>query len=70
MNQAYQPWFLALMAEPSERPTTAIASAMYLAVEKALYDPRHPLCRQTFGFYGSLEALRAVSSRRSLARTE
>jgi hypothetical protein len=61
MNQAYQPWLVAaLIADPSKRPRTALADALLAALAKAVHDPGHPLCQQTFGYYGSLEALRAA----------
>ena len=47
------PWYVALVAAPPERTKapTALEDALLSAVERALYDPRHPLHRQTFGFY-------------------
>ena len=50
------PWYVALVAAQSERTKapTALEDALLSAVAKALYDPRHTLHRQTFGFYGDL----------------
>ena len=47
------PWYVALIAAPPERTKapTALEAALLGAVERALYDPRHPLHQQTFGFY-------------------
>jgi hypothetical protein len=47
-------WYVASIATQSERTKapTAIEDALRRALEKALYDPRHGLHRQTFGFYG------------------
>jgi hypothetical protein len=49
MNQGYQPWFPALIADPSDRPQTALADALIAALERAFFDARHPLHRQFFG---------------------
>jgi hypothetical protein len=48
MNQPYQSWFITLITEPAARPQTALAAAMYRAVERALFNPRHRLHRQFF----------------------
>jgi len=47
------PWWVSLIAEtPDEaKARTAIADAMFAAVERAVFDPKHELHRQTFGFY-------------------
>jgi hypothetical protein len=48
-----RPWFVACIASPPERTRapTAIETAMRKAVAKAIFDPKHELHRQTFGFY-------------------
>jgi hypothetical protein len=51
-HQSMQPWIVALIANEAPRPQTAIASAMYAALERALYDRRSELHRRTFGWYG------------------
>ena len=40
-----QPWYIAFLAAPPEqrKAPTAIEAALYRALEKALYDPRHEL---------------------------
>jgi hypothetical protein len=47
-------WHVAFIAAQPERPKTptAIEDALLNAVERALYNPRHPLHQKTFGFYG------------------
>ena len=49
------PWYVALVAAPPERTKApaALEAALFSAIERALYDPRHPLHQQTFGFYGA-----------------
>jgi hypothetical protein len=53
-----RPWYVALIAAQPERTKapTALEDALFSAVERALYDPRHRLHRQTFGFYGVPES--------------
>jgi hypothetical protein len=53
-----RPWYVALIAAQPERAKvpTALEDALFSAVERALYDRRHPLHRQTFGFYGVPES--------------
>jgi hypothetical protein len=48
-----RPWYVAFLAEPPARAKvpTALEDALFSAVERALYDPRHALHRQTFGYY-------------------
>jgi hypothetical protein len=55
-----RPWYVALIAARPERAkvSTALEDALLSAVERALYDPRHRLHRQTFGFYGVPESRR------------
>jgi hypothetical protein len=49
MNQPYQPWWLALVSiEPTALPQTAIADAMLRALERAFFNPKHPLRKQFF----------------------
>ena len=36
------PWFVALVAAQPERAKTALEDALRHALEKALYNPRHP----------------------------
>jgi hypothetical protein len=47
-------WYVAAIAtQPEQTKTpTAIADALHRALDRAIYDPRHALHRQTFGFYG------------------
>jgi len=53
-----RPWYVAFIATQPERTKapTALEAALLSAVERALYDPRHPLHQQTFGFYGVPES--------------
>jgi hypothetical protein len=48
-----RPWYVALIAAQPERAKvpTALEDALFGTVERALYDPRHALHRQTFGYY-------------------
>jgi hypothetical protein len=48
-----RPWYAAILAETPERAKvpTALEDALFGAVESALYDPRHALHQQTFGYY-------------------
>ena len=49
-----RPWHVAFIAAHPERTKapTALEDALLSAVERALYDRRHSLHQQTFGFYG------------------
>ena len=53
-----RPWYVAFIGARPERAKapTALEDALFNAVERALYDRRHPLHRQTFGFYGVPES--------------
>jgi hypothetical protein len=53
-----RPWYVAFIATQPERTKapTALADALLSAVERALYDPHHPMHQQTFGFYGVSES--------------
>ena len=66
------PWYVALVAAPPERTKapTALEAALFSAVERALYDPRHPLHQQTFGFYGAPGAGHRRSHARQISQSD
>jgi hypothetical protein len=61
--QPTSPWYLALIADPSSRPNTALADALLAALEKAFFNPRHQLHRRFFNS-GSLEQREHDGARR------
>jgi hypothetical protein len=58
-------WCVALIADSAERPRTAIADAFYRALEHALFNPRHPIHSQTFGYYSDQLGLAADDQARA-----
>jgi hypothetical protein len=56
---------VALIADSTERPRTAIADAFYRALEHALFNPRHPIHSQMFGYYGDQLGLAADDQARA-----
>jgi hypothetical protein len=66
------PWYVAFIAAQPERTKapTALEAALFSAVERALYDPRHPLHQQTFGFYGAPGAGHRRSHARQISQSE
>jgi hypothetical protein len=53
-HQPLQPWYVALLiANPASRSKvpTAIADAMFTAIERAFFNPRSAIHRQTVGYY-------------------
>ena len=52
------PWFVAFIAAQPERAEapTALEDALLSAVERALYNPRHRLHQEIFGFYDACDA--------------
>ena len=59
------PWYVAFIAAQPERTKvhTAIEAALFRALERALYDPRHALPRQTFGYYRAPDARGCMRNR-------
>jgi hypothetical protein len=60
------PWWARLVIDPDcERPRTALAAALLRALERALFNPKHELHRQTFGYYDRELASERPGTRRA-----